>query len=79
MAFPDRCKQTSKSKLLEEVIPEILEKTGEIKIAKNQCVYLMDMTSQKECVFQQYQTHLSNWSWNSSSPFQKATIEFILL
>ena len=36
MAFPDRCKrETSKSKLPEEIISEIPGKRGEINIAKN--------------------------------------------
>lgn len=44
MTFSDGCKQeTSKSKFLEEIIPEISEKRGEINIAKSQCVHVIDM------------------------------------
>ena len=47
MAFPDGCKrETSKSKLLEEIIPEIPEQRGGIDIAKNQCVYVIAMIAQ---------------------------------
>ena len=39
-------KETSKSKLLGEIIPEISEKKGEINVAKDQCVYVIDMIAQ---------------------------------
>ena len=47
MTFPDGCKrETLKSKLLEEVIPEIPEKRGDIDIANTECVYVIDMIAQ---------------------------------
>ena len=47
MAFPDGSKrETQKSKLLQEILPDIPERTGEINIAKDQCVYVVDMIAQ---------------------------------
>ena len=52
MAFPDGSKrETQKSKLLQEILPDIPERTGEINIAKEQCVYVVDMIAQlKMCL-----------------------------
>ena len=47
MAFPDGSKrETRKSKLLQEILPDIPERTGEINISKEQCVYVVDMIAQ---------------------------------
>ena len=47
MAFPDGSKrETKKSKLLQKILPDIPERTGEINIAKEQCVYVVNRIAQ---------------------------------
>jgi hypothetical protein len=75
LAFPDGSKrETSKSKLLEEILSDIPDRTGEINIAKDQCVYVIDMIAQLRVCLSTIPDIFEQLIWKFIQSLRKALI-----